>query len=178
MTKPIHIAGDPRNFAKNPYREYASSVSPVDEARMFPLIYQKIVNQMPQGLHRSILSDMTVMQEVLSGANDAFMQRNHPGADCHQTQSRFDMRDHMIWRVAEDELFALDDPEPESWLEGKLVALVDWLFPERQEKRRYAAASLRIEKMVAKTAIVKLSVCNAMLHHVSERMKKDRVKAA
>jgi hypothetical protein len=145
--------------------EYASAVSPIDEANIFPRMHASFTNNMPIGLCRTVLSTKEAQQSVIAGAHDRFTDRNHPLAASLQDDLRYEMQDHLRCEM-KGELYALDDPEPQSLLEGVLLRMVDTLYPHQRQARKQRAAELRIEQMVAKLALARSSVLGAMLKQV------------
>lgn len=164
MTTPVRIVGDPQNYADCPFTKYATRVSPIDEAQVIPLLHQHMTNTMKHGVCRRILARPDVQKAVIDGAHRRFMKRDHPGADCFQTQMRFLMQDHLTYQLRDD-LFAVE--EPEHWLERWAERTLDVIFPKRVQKREQAAADFRVETMVAKFAVAKMSVLGAMLQAVA-----------
>lgn len=167
------VAGHPQDYPDCPFTEFASDVSPLDEAKIFPIMYQRLTNKMRPGFCRSILTKSAAASAVIGGAHDRFMEFDHPGAACRQDEIRFDMLNHLLY-WERDDLFVLDEPEPTGLLERMLLGLVDRLFPHHREHREKMAANLRTEKMVAKYLMARSSVIAAMFSHVVEQTADDR----
>ena len=175
MTQPVRIVGDPRNYAENPFTRFATRVSPIDEALVFPLLHQGITNNMKHGPCRHILARSDMQKAVIDGAHRRFIACEHPGADCHQTETRFAMQNHLSYQLR-DELFTVEPPE--HWFERLAERMLDRLFPDRVQRREQAAADLRVETMVAKYAFARMAILGAMLQAVIDDTAEKKTRVA
>lgn len=172
MTK-ARVFGDPTRpgFALPFLTNYASKVSPIDEAKMFPMLHKFYTEAMPASAFRSYMADSVVQHNVIQDAHDNFMYCTDPDASDAQSQLRMEMREHLSLQLGAD-LFEADRMAPRSRFEAFVMRIVDALFPHRVDAREQAAADLRVETMVAKHTMADYSVVNAMLVQAFRRSRK------
>jgi|AntRauTorckE5430_2_1112549.scaffolds.fasta_scaffold00169_15 hypothetical protein len=182
-----YIAGDPSNFDENPFTQFASAVSPIDEAKAFPLMFQNLANAMDDGFCRQLFADKSVQAAVISGSHERFIKTIHSGEVDWQSQLRRMMRDHLCYQSLGG-VSCLSDfgpslnavPKADRWLDRML----EGLFPQRQTARIAALqeskrleADKQVEQMVAKFVIIRASVVAAMFDQVINATGKTAVAA-